>query len=699
MNASTGPVSISREGDIAFIEVDNPPVNALSQEVRQGLQDAVAEIAGDDAIKGAVLICKGRTFIAGADIREFGKPMAAPALPPVIDTMEALQKPLVAAIHGTALGGGLETALGCHYRIMDPRAQVGLPEVTLGILPGAGGTQRTPRLIGIDKAVEIITTGRRVKAREALELGLADAIADGDLRESAVAFLRQKLGEAGPLPTASGRPNPALDEEKFAALRAEVEKRARGQISPVRIMDAIRAAADLPFADGLAKERQIFSELVTSDQSKALRYAFFGERAVGKIPGLGKPDLKPIASVGVIGCGTMGTGISGACITNGLKVTIVETSDEAAEAGHERVKGLFAGRVKRGQMSQAQADEILSRVTMSTSYDDLADCDLIIEAVFEEMPLKKEVFRKLDPIAKDGAILATNTSYLDVDEIAAETKRPESVLGLHFFSPAHVTRLLEIVRGEKTSPEVLATALDLAKKLKKVGVVSGVCDGFIGNRILSKYALQISYMIEDGAWPEDIDKAMVDFGMAMGPFAVSDLAGLDIGWRRRKATKDTADPDVRYSEVSDRLCELGHYGQKTGAGYYRYEKGSRVPQVHDVTRQIIEDIRKEKGINLREIPAEEIQNTVLAAMVNEGAKILEEHIAYRPVDIDQVYLNGYAYPRWRGGPMFQADLMGIPKVLELVETMCENSGHGWTVAPLLRKMAEEGTTFGDMNGD
>jgi 3-hydroxyacyl-CoA dehydrogenase len=691
------PVGVEINAGIAIVRVDNPPVNALSQAVRQGLKDAVTAVAADETVSGAVLICTGRTFIAGADIREFGKAPMEPLLPDVITLLEASQKPWLAAIHGTALGGGLEITLGCHYRVLHPSAQVGLPEVSLGIIPGAGGTQRLPRLIGFQKAVDIITSGRRVTAREAVELGIGDAIADGDLETTAIAYLRDRLATSGGHRVTSQMPAPTVDGQTRADLRAKVEQKARGQMSPVTAFDAVVVATELPFAQGVKRERELFGELVVSDQSKALRYAFFGQRAVTKIPGL--EGVKPLSlnAIGVIGAGTMGAAITAACITAGLPVTIVEHSQEAARTGRDRIAGLFEGRVKRGAMSRAAADEILSRVTMTTQMETLRAADLIIEAVFEDMALKKDVFSRLDAIAKPDAVLATNTSYLNVDEIAAATVRPSSVVGLHFFAPAHVTRLLEIVRGQQTSSPVLATAMALAKRLKKVGVVAAVCDGFIGNRILSAYGRQVDYMVEDGAWPEEIDAAMEAFGMALGPFKVFDMSGLDIGWLRRKANAATRDPQIRISEVADRICEGGNFGQKTGAGYYLYQPGSRVPKTNPQVRRIIDEVRAQKGIVPQSIAPEDIQLRVLAAMVNSAAKIVEENIAFRPVDVDQVMLHGYGYPAWRGGPLFQADLIGLPEMATRVADMCRAGGAGWSVSRLLVDLARSGGSFAQLN--
>jgi len=690
---SSRPVTLQKRGNLALIVIDNPPVNALSQAVRQGLKDAVAELAGDTELAGAVLVCKGRTFIAGADIKEFGKGPLEPPLPDAINTMEGLAKPVVAAIHGTALGGGLEVALGCHYRVMAPGAQVGLPEVTLGIIPGAGGTQRLPRLAGLEAAIDIITSGRRVSADEAVALGIADAIVDGDLTEGAVAFLEAKLAAGEPVVAVSARPVAPFDGDKVAALVDKVTKRARGQMSPVKAAESVRNAAEMDFAEGSARERDIFLNLVASDQSKALRYAFFGERAVSKVPGLGDVAPLDVATIGIVGAGTMGSGIAVACADAGYKVVMSEMTEEAAEAGRGRVAGIYDGLMKRGRIDEATREQRLSNITVAAGLDALASVDLIVEAVFEDMAVKIDLFKRLDGIAKPGAILSTNTSYLDINEIAAVTNRPEAVCGMHFFSPANVMKLLEVVRADKTGDATLQTALAVGRRIGKVAVVSGVCDGFIGNRIWSTWRKQAEFLIEDGAYPEDVDAAVTGYGFPMGPFAVYDLSGLDIAWAQRKRLAATRDPRARYVAIPDQICELGRFGRKTGAGWYDYASGKAAPD--PAIRDMIDAHRAAQGITARTFARDDITARMRATMVNEGARILEEGIAFRPVDVDMVMIFGYGYPSWRGGPMFEADLIGLPQVLSEVREMCAAGGHGWEPSPLLVRLAEEGRTFAE----
>ncbi len=687
MTPPADPVRTERHDDIAVIIVKNPPVNALSQAVRAGLAEAFAALRDDGGVTAIVLACAGRTFIAGADIREFGKPLQPPLLTEVIDAIEASPKLVVAAIHGTALGGGFELALGCHYRVMRADAEIGLPEVSLGIIPGAGGTQRLPRLTGFSAAIDLVTSGRRVKAAEAEKLGIADAVVDGDVWEAAIAFARQKAAAGGPHPITSKRNLPQFDVADFVKHSAQVANKARGQLSPVRAVESIRNAAEMSFSEGMRLEREIFTELVGSDQSAALRYAFFGEREVGKVPGLDGVEPRDIETAVVLGAGTMGSGIAIAFADAGLSVTVVETDDAALERGRARIADIYDGQVARGRIDNAGRDARLGRIAFTTALEACTDADLYVEAVFEDMGVKKAVFERLDAVAPAGALLATNTSYLDVDEIAAATGRPEAVLGLHFFSPANVMKLIEVVRGAATAPEVLATAMKLSKRLGKIGVVAGVCDGFIGNRILNTYRRQAEYMLEEGAYPEQVDAAMVTFGFPMGPFAVSDLSGLDIAWANRKRLAATRDPRERYIEIADRLCEAGRLGRKTGAGWYRYGEGAKRGEPDDEVRAIVDAASAEKGITRRDFTAEQIQHRVLAAMVNEGAKILGEGIAARAVDIDQVMLNGYGFPRWRGGPMFYADQVGLENVLRDVREMCMAGGFGWTPAPLLVELA------------
>ncbi len=687
-------VTVEVAAGIAIITINNPPVNALSQAVRQGLTDAVKTIAADDRVEAAVIIGAGRVFIAGADIREFGLPPVPPFLNDMIGAIEASEKPVIAAIHGVALGGGLEVALGCHYRVGDAKARVGLPEVTLGIIPGAGGTQRLPRLIGAEAATGMITSGRQVGAAEAAKLGILDAIADGDLKAFAMDFATGRA--AKPIPRLSEKdalPPDAADF--FEAERTSLAKRARGQLSPLRALDSIRGAVELPFADGLAQEREIFEELRASDQSKALRHVFFAERAVTKVPGLEDVKPRPVEAIGIIGGGTMGAGIATAALRAGLTITMIECDEDARVRGIANVEKNLDGFVSRGRMSADEKAEAMARFDASLDYGALAGADLAIEAVFEDMSVKKEVFAKLDGALRPGAILATNTSYLDINEIAGATKRPGDVIGLHFFSPAQIMRLIEIIKGAKTAPDVIATGFDLAKKLGKTGVLSGVCDGFIGNRIVARTRKQADYMIEDGALPWEVDQAMEAFGMAMGPFRVMDLAGLDIGWAQRKRLAPMRDPNERYVAIADRICEEGWFGQKTGRGWYVYDDGKPTPNPD--AEAIILDEAAKHGIARKAIAAQEIQNRILYAMINEAANIVDEGIAQRPLDVDIVEIAGYGFPRWRGGPMCTADLIGLETVRDAILDYGKDDGDFWKLSPLLDRLVADGKTFSDLN--
>jgi 3-hydroxyacyl-CoA dehydrogenase len=689
-------IQLSIEGGVAVITVNNPPVNAISQAVRQGLVDAMKTVAADAAVRAAVIRGAGNVFIAGADVREFGKPPMEPFLPDVVAAIEATDKPVAAAIHGVALGGGFEIALGCHYRVMSPKARVGFPEVNLGIIPGAGGTQRLPRLCGVEKAADLVTSGRQVGAKEAMDAGLIDVIAESedDLLSAAKRLALSKT--KSPLRRISKMSVPATAvADFFTTERAKVARAARGQDSPVRALEAVEAATTLPFAEGLKRERAIFQELRSSDQAKALRHAFFAERAVSKVPGLENAKAHKLATLAVIGGGTMGAGIAVACLRAGFPVVMIEADAAALERGRSNVDKNLEGFVSRGRLTAEAKAEHLGRLTPSLDYGALKDADLVIEAVFEDMDVKKTIFGKLDAAMKPGAVLATNTSYLDINEIAAATKRPEDVIGLHFFSPAFVMRLLEIVRPAKTADGVVATGFELARKLGKVGVLSGVCDGFIGNRILAKTRKQADYMIEDGAMPWDVDKAMEAFGMPMGPFRVMDLAGLDIAWAQRKRTAATRDPKERYVEIADRICEQGWFGQKTGRGWYVYEAGKPIPNP-DV-EEIIRAQSARKGIARRTIPAQEIQDRILYAMINEGARIVDEGIAARPLDVDMVKIFGYGFPRWRGGPLCTADIIGLAKVLDGIRAFAKDDSLFWNPSALLERLVAEGKTFADLN--
>lgn len=689
--APHGPVTTRREGDVALILVDSPPVNALSQAVRAGLLEAVRDAAGDSDVNAIVLACEGRTFIAGADIREFGKPPLAPGLSDVLAAIETCEKPVVAAIHGTALGGGFEVALSCHGRIADRGAAVGLPEVKLGIIPGAGGTQRTPRLAGPVAALEMIASGKPVKAAQARPMGLLDAVASGDLRAEAITLARSLVGK--PLRRTGELSMPAFDPAAFDKAAAAVVNKARGQLSPVRAVEAVRLATTTTIREGLAAERGIFSELVGSDQAKALRYAFFSEREVQRVPHLEGVTPRKVETVGVIGAGTMGAGIAVSLLDAGLRVTVVETSTAAVGAGWDRIAGLYARALKSGRIDEAGKDERLSRLTVSEDFGDLAGCDLVIEAAFEEMGVKKEIFGRLGPVARAGAVLATNTSYLDVNEIAQSSGRPADVIGLHFFSPANIMRLVEVVEGAASAPDAVATGVALAKRLGKLPVTCGVCDGFVGNRILATWRQITDFALEDGALPEEVDAALESYGMAMGPFAVADLAGLDIGAARRKRLAPTRDPKARYGgTVADRLCALGRFGQKTGAGYYRYVDGKR--QVDPEVTAIVQSVSAELGRPREPFDPDRLVRRVRAAMANEGARILAEKIVPRALDIDMVLLHGYGFPAWRGGPMFEADLVGLPTILADMREIHAAFGHGWEPAELLVQLAGSGGSFG-----
>jgi len=696
-----GPVSLRSDGDIAVVTVDNPPVNALSHAVRQGLVQAVAALQADDGLRGAVLACAGRTFIAGADIREFSLPPQDPWLPEVIDLLEASAKPIIAALHGTTLGGGLEVALGCHHRVIAEGASVGLPEVTLGLLPGAGGTQRLPRLTGIEAAIDIITGGRPLPAAKALKLGMVDAVvaADGAPVDQAIAFLRAHLDQ--PHRRTRDLPIPPLgDDTDLEALKADVTKKARGQIAPIRAFQSVTNALTSGFDDAVKAEREIFAELKAGEQSKALRHAFFAERAVQKVPGLDIKTALPLASLGVVGGGTMGAGITVSMLQGGCPVTMVEMSEEAAARGRTRVADLLDGFVSRGKMTAEARDALLAdKLTTATDKSALADCDLVIEAVFEDMAVKQALFAELDGICKPQTILATNTSYLDVDAIAAATGRPDRVLGLHFFSPAQIMRLVEVVIGAKTAPDVAATGFAFVKQLGKIGVRAGVCDGFIGNRMMAIYRSAADHMLEDGAGPDAIDAAVRNFGYAVGPYQMADMAGLDIGWANRKRVAPTRNPDLRYVEIGDRICEQGWFGQKTGQGFYLWDDRSKGRVLNPEAEVIIAAERARRGITPRAFSEEEIIERYLAAMINEGAKLLDEGIALRPLDVDVVKLHGYAFPRYRGGPMHYADSIGLPTVLDSLRRLEADEPLFWRPAPLLERLVAEGKSFADLNVD
>ena len=654
----TSAVNYTLTGRIGVISVDNPPVNALSHAVRQGLLNAFETAAADDS-EAVLLICEGRTFIAGADISEFGKPLREPWLPDLYNRIEASKKIVVSAIHGTALGGGFEAALATHYRCALASAKVGLPEVKLGLLPGAGGTQRTTRLVGVEAALGLMTSGVPIHAERALALGLVDRIVDGELLAEALAWANDLL-DGGATPRRSGeQPVPAYDASIFDMHRATLAKKARGQLAPQAIVDCVEAAVTMSFDEGLRFERDRFMSLMQGEQSAALRHFFFAERQASKVEGLAKETpTRPIESVGIIGGGTMGGGIAMSFANAGIPVTLVEINDEALQRGLVIVRRNYEGSVKRGKLSEDDAAANLALISGATDYAALADVDLVIEAVFEDPGLKKEIFAKLDEACKAGAILATNTSYQDVNAIAAATRRPKDVIGLHFFSPAHIMKLLEVVRAEKTADDVLATCMRLAKRIRKVPVVSGVCYGFIGNRMLQPYARQTQLLLLEGATPAQVDAAMEGFGMAMGPLRVFDLAGLDVGYKARQALPESERGDPASYRVPDLLVEAGRLGQKSGAGFYAYDENHR-PSPDVEVQRIIEESAAELGIPRREISDEEIVKRLVGALLDEGREIVEEGIAQRASDIDVVYVYGYGFPAYRGGPMFYGDTAGL----------------------------------------
>ena len=686
-------VTTLERGEIAVITLNSPPVNALSAKVRNGLAAGFKAADEDPQTKAIVLICEGRTFIAGADITEFGKPATESAsLFDVQKSMEDNSKPVIAAIHGTALGGGLEVALCAHYRVAVPSAKVGLPEVNLGLLPGAGGTQRLPRIVGAAKALEMVTSGQHVPAKAALAMGLVDELApEGDLRNAAIAFAKKVLAEKRPLVKIRDNDAKMIEDRKhpeiFAEFRKANARKFRGFLAPEYNIQCVEAAVNLPFDEGIKVERKLFVELVTGTQSAAQRYVFFAERQVWKLPDVPEDTpILPVAKVGVIGAGTMGGGISMNFLNAGIPVTIVETSAAALERGLGVIRKNYETTAKRGRLTLEDVEKRMGLLTGSLDMKDLGDADLIIEAVFENMDIKKEVFAKLDAIAKPGAILASNTSYLNVDEIAAATKRPESVIGLHFFSPANVMRLLEVVRGDKTSKSVIATSMQIAKKIGKIAALVGVCHGFVGNRMLSMRQRQAQAILLEGAMPWDIDRVLYDFGFPMGPFAMSDLAGLDIGWNKETSKGET---------LRDQLCELDRRGQKTGAGFYDYDE-ARNAKPSPVTADLIEKFRAAKGVNVRSFTDEEIIERCIYPMINEGAKILQEGKASRASDIDIVWINGYGWPVYRGGPMFYGDTVGLKKVVDSLTKLAKEMGDEWAPCELLVKTAEAGGKLSEL---
>jgi 3-hydroxyacyl-CoA dehydrogenase len=699
-------VQFTKDNEIAVITINNPPVNALSPGVPEGISESIERINNDPEIKAAVLIGGGRTFVAGADIKEFGKmvsqktPRGAGMLPFLL-RVEDCKKPIVVAIHGTAFGGGLELAMAGHYRVAAPAAQVGQPEVKLGIIPGAGGTQRLPRLAGVAAAVEMCADGKPVSADKALSLGIVDKIIDGDLLAGAIAFARGVSTK--PAPKTRDRKEklgtPAENKTVFTIARESVRKKQRNLLAPLAAIDAIEAATKLSFEEGCKIEQELFTKCLFSDQSKALIHVFFGEREVAKIPDIPKETpLLPVNCIAVVGAGTMGGGIAMVFSNAGIPVLLKEADQVALDRGMATIQKNYANSVKRGRFTQQFVDECLKRIAPTLSFDGFSAVDMVIEAVFEGMALKKEIFAQLDRVCKPGAILASNTSTLSIDEIAATTSRPEAVIGTHFFSPANVMRLLEIVRGKKTGKDVIATCMQLSKKIGKIGVLVGNCRGFVGNRMFGPYRREAQFLVEEGASIDAVDKALYDFGMAMGPLATGDLAGLDVGWRIRKEYKHLEKPGVRQPFAEDNLCELGRFGQKTGAGWYKYDdqrQASLDPQVG----KLLKEWTTAAGISQRPISDPEIVDRCIYALVNEGARILEEGYALRAVDIDIIYLNGYGFPAYRGGPMWYADTVGLKTVYDRILEFQKHHGELWEPAPLLKKLAEQGKGFADFNAD
>jgi 3-hydroxyacyl-CoA dehydrogenase len=695
--SETSTIGIVRHGSVAVVTIDNPPVNALSHAVRAGLADTLNAIEADRSFEAVVIRCAGRTFVAGADIREFGKVRAKPLINDIAAILDAMCKPVVAALHGTALGGGLEIALACHARIAAPGTLLGQPEVRLGLLPGGGGTQRLPRAVGATIALRMIVGGEPVSATDALRDGLVDSIAAGDLSEAGIA-LASELAKAGTLRRLrdedSKLAGDRADRSRFEALAADLTKRARGQRAPHACVEAVRGALDLPFDAGLDREHALFAELVAGEQSKALRHLFFAERNAARVPAL-SPDTKPhaIETAAILGAGTMGSGIAIVFADAGIPAVLVDTDDGALRRGLARIAAHHRKAAKRGRLATEEAERRIARVIGATAIDGIGEADIVVEAVFEDMDLKLQIFAALDRLAQPSAILATNTSYLDIDRIAQATGRPGSVAGMHFFSPANAMRLVEIVRGHDTAAETLAALVALARRLGKVPVVVGNAHGFVGNRMLRQRNAATERVMLEGALPQEVDAAMVAFGFPMGPLAATDLAGLDIGWRMRKA-------EGLYAPIADVLCELGRFGQKSGKGFYRYEEGSRAALPDPEVASIIAETARRLGVVSRPVDGTVIAERLLLPVINEGARILAEGIAARPGDIDVVWVNGYGFPAWRGGPMFHADALGLPAIRDRLDTLAHESGD-WSLAPapLLEKLAIEGRTFASLTAE
>ena len=703
--AKNPAVSVTLHDDVALITIDNPPVNALSPDVVEGISASIDDVARNPSIRAAVLIGAGRTFVAGADIKgleqlAWGSETGLPEMHAILKRLEDLPKPFVMAMHGTALGGGLELAMAGHYRVAVADAQMGQPEVNLGIIPGAEGTQRLPRLVGMEKAIEMCVSGKPIKAREALAVGLIDRIIEGELAAGAMAFARERAGHTS-LPKTRERTDKLPPRDQLPAMlqagRDLARKTRRNLEAPLAVVDALEAAATLPYDDGCQKEREVFFRCVRSDQAKALIHAFFAERGAARVPGITKETpVAPISTVGIVGAGTMGGGIAMACANAGIRVRLTDATQAALDAGMATIKKNYDVSVARGRFTPQMVEERLARIQPQIGYDGFGGVDLIIEAVFENLTLKKDIAAAPNAVARPDCIVATNTSTLDIDEIAAAARRPATVLGLHFFSPANVMRLVEIVRGAATSSETVATAMAVAKRLGKVGVVVGNCPGFVGNRMMFPYMYEAQFLVEDGAAPEQVDRALTDFGMAMGIFAVDDMAGLDVAWRVRKELNQFSGPGERKPIVSDALCEMGRFGQKAGKGWYKYSDDRKATPDPEV-QALIERLATQAGIRRRSFEPSEIIERTIYALINEGARVLEEGFALRAADIDVIYLTGYGFPAWRGGPMFYADRVGLKHVYERVSAFHRELGDRWRPAPLLERLAREGRTFQELD--
>ena len=692
----SSPVTYERKENIGIITVNNPPVNALSQAVRAGLSDCLKEALNDSATEAVIVTGGGRTFMAGADISEFGKPTMSPDLNSVIFEYEDSSKPTIAALHGTPLGGGLEVSMGCHYRVANSKTLLGLPEVKLGLLPGAGGTQRLPRLVGPELALEMITSGNPIPANKAMKEGLVSEIYENttheELIDNAIVFARKILSNNDhPKSRERSEKITNISPDIFDNAIKKITPRLRGREGPLRCIEAVRGAVDLSFEEGIKNERDLFKLCHDSDESEALIHSFFSERMANKIPGMDKnTPLRPINKAVVIGCGTMGGGIAMSFVNAGIPVSVIETTSEFLDKGMSIIKNNYSTTVSKGRLSQENMDKRMSLLTPTLDWDVIKEADIIIEAVFEEMEIKKEIFAKIDNLAKEGAILASNTSTLDIDEIADATNRPEEVVGTHFFSPANVMRLLEIVRGSITKVDILATLMSLAKKIKKVGIIAGNCDGFVGNRMFHQYVMQAHLLVEEGATPEQVDSVAENWGWAMGPFAVNDLAGNDVGWliRKRHKAENYYEGKKYASDVADRLCELGRFGQKVGKGFYKYDPKTRKRESDPEVHKIIEDVRREKGVNPREISDDEILSRLHGALINEGTRILEEGHAFRASDIDVCYVNGYGFAAHRGGPMWQADKMGVNKIAKEINNHRNADNLSWPESKLMNQLEE-----------